>query len=406
VSVARPQPPEPVPGARLLFSLDPAVTYLNHGAFGAVPIGVQRVQQRLRDEVEADPARFFSGGLPDRIAHTRRHLASFLGADPDGAALVGNATAGVSTVLRSLRLAPGDEVVTTDHAYGAVRYAVEHVCRLTGATRRSVPVPPTATDADIVEAVRGSLRPGRTRLLIVDQLSSPTARLFPVPAIVAVARESDVPVLVDGAHAPGMLSEAVATGADFWVGNLHKWAFAPRGTGLLVVARRWRSRIEPSVVSWEQPTGFPSAVEYQGTLDYTSWLAAPAGLFTLRTLGVERVRAHNAALTAYGQHVVATALGVAPDDLPRPGGPAPPGGAGPGADEVSMRLVPLPAGVAVTEQEAAALRRRIADELTTQVAVVPWGGRGWLRLCGQVYNRAEEYDRLAGRLPALLTARA
>ncbi|WP_200211964.1 aminotransferase class V-fold PLP-dependent enzyme [Micromonospora coerulea] len=387
-----PQPPEPIPGARLLFSLDPSVSHLNHGSFGAVPIGVQRAQQRLRDEMESNPLRFFTQGLVDRIAHTRRHLAGFLGADPDGTALVGNATTGVAVVLQSLGLRPGDEVLTTDHGYGAVGFSVQRECRRTGATHRALHVPLTASDEEVVEIVRAGLRPGRTKLLVIDQLTSATARLFPAAAVVGVAREHGVPVLVDAAHAPGMLPITVASiGADFWVGNLHKWAFAPRGTAALVVAPPWRERIEPLVVSWEQETGFPARVEWQATLDYTSWLAAPAGLFTLRSLGLDRVRAHNAALAAYGQRVVGDALGVAPADLPEPGGPT-----------VSMRLIPLPRGVATTMDAAKALGARIAERLAAEVAVMTWNDRGWLRLCGQIYNTPDEYDRLAVRLPALL----
>ncbi|MEV5447855.1 aminotransferase class V-fold PLP-dependent enzyme, partial [Streptomyces sp. NPDC052644] len=231
--------------------------------------------------------------------------------------------------------------------------------------------------------------------LLVDQLTSATARVLPVAALVAVAREHGIPVLVDAAHVPGMLPVQVdAIGADFWVGNLHKWGFAPRGTAVLVVAPSWRTRIEPLVVSWQQAEGFPGNVEWQATLDYTSWLSAPAGLYALRSLGVERVRAHNAALAAYGQRVVGDALGVPPADLPDPGGPG-----------VAMRIVPLPAGVAGSLEEAAALRGRIAERLATEVAVMAWHGQGWLRLCGQVYNTPDEYERLAARLPALLAGR-
>jgi isopenicillin-N epimerase len=390
-----PQPPDPIPGARLLFSLDQSVSHLNHGSFGAVPITVQRAQQRLRDEMEANPLRFFTQGLVERIAHTRRHLAGFLGADPDGTALVGNATTGVAVVLQSLGLRPGDEVLTTDHGYGAVDFSVGRECRRTGAVTRALPVPLTAGDEEVVEIVRAGLRPGRTKLLVVDQLSSATARLFPTAAIVGVAREHGVPVLIDAAHAPGMLPITVASvGADFWVGNLHKWGYAPRGTAALVVAEPWRDRIEPLVVSWEQEAGFPGRVEWQATLDYTSWLAAPAGLYTLRSLGVDRVRAHNAALAAYGQRVVGDALGVARADLPDPGGPT-----------VSMRIIPLPAGLATTVDAARALGARIAERIATEVAVMSWRGRGWLRLCGQVYNTPDEYERLAVRLPPLLAQR-
>jgi isopenicillin-N epimerase len=328
------------------------------------------------------------------VVHTRRHLASFLRADPDGSALVANTTTGISLVLQSVRLAPGDEVLLTDHAYGAVAMAARRQCRRAGATARTVALPLGAPGAEVVARIRSALRPGRTKLLIVDQLTSATAKALPVRAIVAATRDHDIPILVDAAHAPGMLPvDVAAIGADFWVGNLHKWAFAPRGTALLSVASGWRRRIDPLVVSWEQDDGFPHAVEFQGTLDYTPWLSAPAGLFLLRTLGVDTVRAHNAALAAYGQRVVGEALGLAPSDRPDPGDPS-----------ASMRILPLPAGLATTHAEAHALRQHIADKLAVETAINAWGGRGWLRVSAQVYNRPEEYDRLAELLPPLLRA--
>ncbi|MBU2662191.1 aminotransferase class V-fold PLP-dependent enzyme [Actinoplanes bogorensis] len=385
-------PPAPIPGARLLFSLDPGVSYLNHGSFGAVPVGVQRAQQRLRDEIETNPLRFFAQGLGDRIIHTRRHVASFLRADPEGSALVANTTTGAALVLNTVKLESADEVLLTDHAYGAVAMAARRRCRRAGATARTVALPMGATDAELVSRVRAALRPGRTKLLIVDQIASATAMTFPVREIASVAQEHDIPVMVDAAHVPGMLDVDVSSiGADFWVGNLHKWAFAPRGTALLAVAPQWRRRMEPLVVSWEQEQGYPHSVEAQGTLDYTPWLAAPTGLFTLRTLGWEEVRAHNAALAAYGQRVIAAALNVADADLPRPADP-----------DLSMRVVPLPAGLATTPPEAQALRQHIADKLAVETAVNAWGGRGLLRLSAQIYNRPEEYDRFAERLPQLL----
>jgi isopenicillin-N epimerase len=376
-----------LPGARLLFSLDPAVTHVNHGSFGAVPIGVQRVQQRLRDEVEANPTRFHAVGLIDRIAHTRRHLAAFLGADPDGSALVVNATTAVAIVLDSLDTRPGDEIVTTEHGYGAVRLAVEATCARTGAIHRVVPLAPTPGDDEVVDAVTAAVGP-RTRLVIVDQITSPTARLFPVARIAAALRTAGVPVMVDAAHVPGQLPvDVAAIGADFWVGNLHKWAYAPRGTAIFAVCPAWRERIRPPVVSWEQELGFPTRLEWHGTADYTPWLAAPAGLFTLRSLGVDAVRAHNAELAGYGQRVVAAALGVDPT---------------PTAPGLAMRVVRLPAGLATDAAAATDLRRQISDELGAEVAVNTFRGVGLLRLSAQVYNRADDYDRLAGRLPAFL----
>ena len=369
------------------FSLDPSRSYLNHGGFGVTPVPVQRAQQRLRDEVEADPQRFFTRGLSERLAHTRRAVAGFLGADPDGSALVTNVTTGVAVVLGSLAGRPGDEIVVTEHGYGAVNLAITEA----GAGIRTVPVGLTASDEEIVAAVLDAVDPARTRLVVLDLVASSTARRMPVEAVARGLRATGVPLLVDAAHAPGMLPMSIdALDADFVVGNLHKWAFAPRGTALLAVSPKWRGAMRTRVVSWAQDAGFPRHVEEHGTADYTAWLAAPTGLFTLRTLDPERVRRHNADLVGYGQRTVGAALGLTAADLPDPGGP------------VAMRIVPLPERLAGTVESAVALRDRISDELRTEVAVNPFRGRLLLRLAAQVYNRAEEYDRLAGALPGLL----
>jgi isopenicillin-N epimerase len=268
-----------------------------------------------------------------------------------------------------------------------VGYAID----ATGARRRTVTVPLSAGPDEIVGTVRNAVRPSRTKLVIVDLITSPTARILPVARIVRELRDTGVPVLVDGAHGPGTLPlDVTAIGADFFVGNLHKWAFAPRGTALLAVAPKWRTRVRPLVVSWSYGDGFPASVEEAGTLDYTAWLAAPSGLFALRTLGVDRVREHNAALAHYGQRVVGAALGLS--SLPDPGGPLP------------MRVIPLPANGTVDPAAAVRLRERISDELRAETAVNAWNGALLLRLSAQVYNSREEYDRLADGLPKLLRA--
>jgi len=373
--------PAPLPGARLLFSLDAGVDHLNHGSFGAPPIAVQRAQQRLRDEMESNPIRFITRGLFERLAHARTHLAAFINAVPERTALVANTTAGVSLVLRSVGLQPGDEVITTDHGYGAVDLAVEGY----GGTRVVAPVPLDADDDAVVAAVLAKRGP-RTRLAIVDLITAPTARLLPAAKIVAALQAAGVPVLVDGAHAPGAVPlDVSAIGADFFVGNIHKWAYAPRGTALLAVSEHWQPRMRPVVVSWAQPEGFPANVEFQGSLDYTGWLAAPTGLFVLRSLGVEEVRAHNDQLAGYGQAVLADALAVR--EVPAPGGALP------------MRLIPLPESL---RMEARPLRNLIADRLSAEVAITLWRDRLWLRICAQVYNTAAQYERLAAGLPPLL----
>ncbi|HEX6870574.1 MAG TPA: aminotransferase class V-fold PLP-dependent enzyme, partial [Micromonosporaceae bacterium] len=184
---------------RDLFALDYSVAQLNHGSYGAVPIPVQRVQQRVREEMEANPMAFFSRGLVDRLGHTRSHLAGFLGADPRSTAFVANATVAAQVVLGSLRFAAGDEILLTDHGYGAVRLAVDRVCARTGAVAREVAIPLPASDEEVVNRLTAVIRPGRTKLVIVDHITSPTAVVFPVARIAAAVRQFDIPVLVDAA---------------------------------------------------------------------------------------------------------------------------------------------------------------------------------------------------------------
>ncbi|GIG02017.1 aminotransferase class V-fold PLP-dependent enzyme [Catellatospora citrea] len=383
-------PPAPLDGARELFALDPAVAHLNHGSFGAVPVPVREARQRLIDEHDANPTRFVTAGLWERVARARAAAAAFCGADPAGSAFVANATTGTSLVLAAVAAGEGDEIVVTDHGYHAVELAVEDQHRRRGVRVVTAPVELGASEADTVAAVLDRVGP-RTRLVIVDQVSSATAQRHPVHAIAAALRERGVPLLVDGAHAPGMLDRPVAgLVADFWVGNLHKWAFAPPGAALLHVAPDWRDRMVPLVVSHSQPDGFPLFLEQQGTLDHSPWLAVPAGLDVFDRFGFDTIQRHNVALAAYGQRVLGQALGLDPDTLPDPG------------PEVPMRLLPLPAGAARDVTDTAALRTRISVELGVEPNVMWWRDRAFIRVSAQIYNSAADYDRFAAGLPGLL----
>lgn len=384
-----------IPG---MFGLDPSIAYLNHGGYGAVPLAVQRAQQRLRDEMELNPTRFFGVELLTRLGHCRAHVARFLGTDPAGLSFVANATAGTAVVLNTIaeRLRPGLSILTTNHGYGAVDIAVAQLCARTGATAQRVDIPVGASQARVLDAFRAKLN-GRFALAIVDQITSPTAQATPIKAIVALLKGEGIPVLVDGAHAPGQIAvDLDDLGADFWVGNLHKWAFAVRGTAALAVAPPWRAAIRPLVDSWHGPDGFPTAVESVGTTDYTAWLAAPAALYLLRTLDPLRVRQHNIELARYGQRVVASALhdaglGPTPDELPSSG-----------ADELSMRLVPVPRPAIDRYGSTGDAAAALGSKLGVWMAVTGHGDQRYLRLSAQIYNTRADYDRLAGALPAVL----
>lgn len=378
------------PAVRDSWSLDQRRAHLNHGSFGAVPRPVREAQTRWRDLIDANPMGYYRTMRTAAIVSARDAGARFLRTSPDAVALVANATAGVSTVLAGLGLRAGDEIVLTDHAYGAVALAARRFTRAAGATVKTVRIALTATDDEVVQRLGEAIGP-RTRLVLVDQVTSPTARSFPVRDVAEVARSHDVPTLVDGAHALGMLDlQLDSLGADFWVGNFHKWAFAARSVAALWVAPRWRESIRPLVVSWNDEQGYPASFDQQGTADDTAWLSLPDAVRFYDDLGVDRVRRHNRALVAYAQETVAAALGVSLGDVSNDPG-------------MSMRLVPLPPGVATNEQEAAGLYARIADRLDAEVAVISWSGRGWIRLSAQAYNAPTEYDRLArGLLSDLL----
>jgi isopenicillin-N epimerase len=241
-----------------------------------------------------------------------------------------------------------------------------------------------ATDDEVVALLAAAVRP-ETRLAIVDHIAAGTAKLFPVARIAAAMRAAEVPLLVDAAHVPGMIDADVdGVGADFWVGNFHKWGLAPRPTALLHVAPQWRDRMLPLVVSHADGDGYPFSIEHQGTRDLTPWLAAPAGLDFLASLGIERVRSYAYAIAAHTQALVAAAIDASVPD-PGPG--------------VSMRVIPLPKPYAVKP-----MRDLIADRLGVETNVLSWAGRTFLRVSGHIYVRGADAVRLADGLPGLLAS--
>lgn len=369
------------------FQIDPQIDFLNHGSFGAVPVEVEVVQRALQAELESEPVRFMMRRLPGLLETALERAARFVGTTPDGLAFVRNATAGANAVLASLELAPGDEVLTTDHRYNAVCNAMRHVAARAGAVVSEVSIPfPLPDPGEILRRIEAALGP-RTRLLVIDQITSPTALCFPVAEILAAARTRGIPVLVDGAHAPGQLDLDLDTlDPDFWVGNLHKWVCAPRGTALLRVSERWRTQVHPTVISHGYGQGFQAEFSWTGTDDPTGWLAAPAAMDLHETLGGADFRAAGHALVRDGRRTLAEALDV---PLPHPDDPA---------LYAMMATVPLdlPDWVCQPLMDALLLEHHI------EVPVVPFGGKAFVRISGfPAYNHAGQYERLAAVLADL-----
>ncbi len=369
---------------RDLFALDPTRTHLSPGAYGAVPRPVLETQRLWRRRAEADPHRFHQYELPQAVRTGRQAAADWLGVPRDSLALVTNVTEAVSTLLGSLDLGAGDEILLSDHGYGAIRVAAEAWCARAGAVLREARVALDADDAAVVAAYSEQLSE-RTRLVVVDQITSPTARSMPVAAVVAAARRTDAMVVVDAAHGPGHLPVDVeALGADAWVGNLHKWAFAARGTAVLWLAPEWRGQVWPLVLGWSATARFPDCFDARGTADLSAWMAVPEALTLWEALGGWSMTQRNRELAAWGQQHVAAAIGVSLTGLPHDPAPA-------------MRLVPLPAGVGGTEADAEALYERISQD-GIEVGVICWGGRGWLRPGSQVFTTEDDHNRLATAL--------
>ena len=364
--------------------LDPDVAFLNHGSFGATPRPVLDRQDALRTELEREPVAFMRE-LPTLLAAARERVAAFLGADAGGCAFVTNATAGVNTVLASLDLRPGDRMVCTSHAYGAVRNAMASACERSRADLVEVPIglPLPGDDAVVADVAR--VLDARVRLVVIEHVTSPTAAILPVRRVVEACRAAGVSVMVDAAHGPGMVPCDVAElGADYWTGNLHKWVCAPKGSAVLWVARAHRERVHPLVTSHGWGLGFREEFDWTGTHDPTPFLAAPAALDFMDALGWERVTAHNHALAAMGREVVAAAVGTTRLVEDERFG--------------SMSLVALPDGWIQAGEEALAFEAVLRDRHRVEVPVIWWDGRAFLRLSAQVYNAPADYERLSAVL--------
>jgi isopenicillin-N epimerase len=384
--------------------LDDGLTFLNHGSFGACPRTILDEQSRLRAELERNPVRFLWREIEGRIDTARTELARFLGADAEDLAFVTNATTAVNSVLRSLDLKPGDELVATDHGYNACNNILAECARRSGAKLVTVRIPfPISGPHEVVAALLEVLTP-RTRLLLIDHVTSPTAMVMPVAEILHEMETRGVDVFVDGAHAPGMLPlDLRAMRPAYYTGNLHKWVCAPKGAAFLHVRRDRQSAVHPSTISHGYNTPRPGRsrfhdeFDWQGTLDVTAWLAVPAAIRFCESLfpgGSRELMEHNHQLAVAARTLLCEKLCVSP--------PCPAAMLG------SMATLPLPDALQDRERgESRAVISRfdplqsvLLDSQRIEVPLLRWGdpARRWFRISAHAYNCLEDYERLATAL--------
>lgn len=378
-----------------IWSLDPAVSHLNHGSFGAAPAPALEAQLRWRDLLESNPTRFMLEHYQPALDRARERLAEFVGADPAGLVFVRNATEGVNAVLRSLEasLGPGDEIAVTDHGYNACRNAAAAAAARPGARVVTASIPfPIDSPGRAFESVMGAVT-DRTKLVLIDSVTSPTALILPVDELVT-ALEPGIEVLVDAAHAPGMIDfDVSAIGASYITANCHKWMCAPKGSAFLYVREDRRRGVYPAVISHGYNGAWPASgghlhtqFDWTGTDDPTAWLAVPDALDAVGGLhpdGWEGVRRANRELCLAGRNILLDALGAA--------APAP--------DEMigSLASVPLPEAPGRAETIFDPLMAVLRAKWSIEAMVYSWPGPPGrlLRISAHRYNRLEEYERLA-----------
>jgi isopenicillin-N epimerase len=385
-----------------LWLLDPQVVFLNHGSFGACPRAVLERQHELRERLEREPVEFLLRELEGRLHEARSVLGQFLGADAPNLVFTTSATEGVNTVLRSLEFKPGDELLVTDQAYNACRNALNYAASRAGATVTVARVPfPLKSPDEAVEAVVGRVN-ARTRIALVDHVTSQTGLVLPIARIVKELDAHGVDTLVDGAHAAGMVPLNLREiGAAYYAGNCHKWLCAPKTAGFLHVRADRQKLIHPLSISHgaNSPRTDRSRFELEfgwtGTIDPTPRLCVAESLRYLDSLlpgGWPEIMARNRALALAAREVLCRGLKI---EAPCP-------------EECigSLASVPLPDATKKSEPplHLDTLQDRLREEHRIEVPVIYWPGhpQRLLRISAQLYNSLPQYEKLAGAMGSLL----
>jgi isopenicillin-N epimerase len=370
--------------------LDEDVIFLNHGSFGACPRTVLDVQNEWRKKLEAEPVRFMTRELPKYLDAARQELSGFVGAQAEDLVFVQNATDGANAVLRSLlpTFKPGDELLATSHGYRAIRQTMTYVGDLCGATVVDAPVPfPITKPEEVTEAIERAITP-RTSFAVIDHITSPTGVIFPIEQIIPLFKQRGIPVLIDGAHAPGQIDlDLESLGADYYVGNCHKWLYAPKGAAFLWVAKKHQANIHPTVISHFLGAGYQTEFGWTGTLDPTAWLSIPAGIEIHRKFVGAGSREYVRSLLLGARREISSALGVpfgAPEEM-----------------LANMCTIPLPNDPDASDDQVLRLHNLLFDEYHIEVPAMKTNDKLYVRASSTVYTDRSDFDALKSALVEL-----
>lgn len=381
-----------MPNIKQYFMLDPSVTFLNHGSFGATPKPVFEEYQRWQRELENQPVEFLGRRITSLMAESRSALGHYLGTQADNLIYTQNVTISLNIVARSLELGPGDEVLTTNHEYGAMDRTWRFLSNERGFRyiNRHVELPLTTADQFVEDFWQGVTK--NTRIIFLSHITSPTAIIFPIKEIVRRAREAGIITIIDGAHVPGQLPLNLdSLGADFYGGNLHKWLCAPKGAGFLYARPAVQYLLKPLVVSWgyesETPSGsdFVDHHEWWGTRDMAAFLSVPAAIQFQEENNWDEVRDTCHQILAYAQNRICELTGIA--------------ALHPQTDVWfrQMASAPLP-----TDSDVLSIKNRLYDEYRIEVPVHEWNGYKLIRISIQGYNTRDDVDKLCDALSVIL----
>jgi isopenicillin-N epimerase len=373
------------------FLIRPGVTFLNHGSFGACPKPVFEKYQAWQLELERQPVEFIGRRRVELLGQARAALAAYLNADADEIVYQPNVTQALNIPARSLPLKQGDEILATDHEYGALERTWKFVCQKTGAVYKPVTLPnPLDDPEDVVKAMMAAVTP-RTKVLFLSHITSPTAVTFPIEALIAKAKEAGLWTMIDGAHAPGQVPvDLHGLGVDFYGGNCHKWLCSPKGVGFLYARRDLQHLLEPLVISWgweaRDPSGskFIDENEFQGTRDFSAALAVPDAIQFQAEHDWPRVREECHALAQLARAQISELTDLPPLTTD---------------SEVwysQMAAMPLPPG------DEKVLKQRLYDEYQIEIPIMVWQGQRYIRISAQGYNTRADVDKLVGALGEIL----